>query len=55
MTWAYLMEELTYYVERFGGMLAFVLLFAAAFYGVEAILAKYGIKLGKPLKNVPTR
>jgi hypothetical protein len=54
MTWAYLMEELAYYVERFGGMLAFVLFFAAVFYGFEAVLAKYGIKLGKPVKNIPT-
>ena len=54
MTWAFLMEELTFYVERFGGMLAFVLFFAALFYGFEALLTKCGIGLGKPTKNVPT-
>jgi hypothetical protein len=54
MTWAFLMEELTYYVERFGGMLAFVLFFAAVFYGFEAMLAKFGIYFGKPTKNIPT-
>lgn len=54
MTWAFLMEELTFYVERFGGMLAFVLFFAAVFYGFEAILAKFDIQLGKRTKNVPT-
>ena len=54
MTLAFLWSEFLFYVERFGGMLAFVLLFAAAFYGFEAILAKYGIKLGTPVRNVPT-
>jgi hypothetical protein len=55
MTWAFLMEEVTYYVERFGGMLAFVLLVAAVFYVLEWGLGKFGIRFGHPTKNVPTR
>lgn len=55
MTWAFLMEELTYYVERFGGMLGFVLLVAAVFYGAETLLGKWGIHFGKPTKNIPSR
>lgn len=52
MNWTYLVEQFTYYVERFGGMLSFVLVFAALFYGFEAVLGKFGIKVGKPLTRV---
>ena len=51
MTIASVIEHLTYYVERFGGMLSFTLLFAAAFYGFEAILGKFGIKVGGKSMN----
>jgi hypothetical protein len=54
MTLALLMEEVTYYIERFGGMLAFVLLVAIVFYAFETTLAKFGIHFGKPTKNIPT-
>jgi hypothetical protein len=53
MTFASVLEQATFYVERFGGMLSFTLLFAAAFYGFEAVLAKFGIKVGgKPMTQV---
>ena len=53
MTFALVMEYATYYVERFGGMLSWTLLFAAAFYGFEAVLGKFGIKVGgKPMSTV---
>ena len=53
MTLASVLEQATYYVERFGGMLSFTLLFAAAFYGFEAVLGKFGIKVGgKPMNTI---
>jgi hypothetical protein len=53
MTFALVIEQLTYYVERFGGMLSFTLLFAAAFYGFEAVLGRFGIKVGgKPMSTI---
>ena len=53
MTFASVLEQGTYYVERFGGMLSFTLLFAAAFYGFEAVLSKFGIRLGgKPMATI---
>jgi hypothetical protein len=53
MTIASVIEYGTYYVERFGGMLSFTLLFAAAFYGFEAVLGRFGVKVGgKPMNTI---
>jgi hypothetical protein len=50
MDWKWLLGDAEFYVEAIAALVAYVLVIAVVFAGIERLLASFGIRLGEPPK-----